>query len=150
VFLATPAFGFNLIADDASAASQERLHMRNLTSIVFAVSFAALSMVPAFADDELLNSAISDFHAAWCDGTYRNYDPATDTFAGFDGQSYVCVSPAEGSSQTLTFGSATGPLFVPTPAPEGHAYGVFPSENDPSYSGGLDNNGSEVQPDPGP
>jgi len=32
-------------------------------------------------------------HVAWCEGRYRSYNPSTDTFIGYDGRTYRCVSP---------------------------------------------------------
>ena len=32
-------------------------------------------------------------HINWCLGRYRSYDPATNTFVGYDGRLHVCVSP---------------------------------------------------------
>ena len=32
-------------------------------------------------------------HVAWCEGRYRSYNPSTDTFTGYDGNTYRCVGP---------------------------------------------------------
>ena len=32
-------------------------------------------------------------HVAWCESTYRSYNPATDTYTGYDGYLHRCVSP---------------------------------------------------------
>jgi hypothetical protein len=35
-------------------------------------------------------------HVAWCEGRYRSYNPATDTFTGKSGRHYRCNSPYDG------------------------------------------------------
>lgn len=35
-------------------------------------------------------------HVAWCEGRYRSYDPATDTFIGKGHKHYRCNSPYDG------------------------------------------------------
>jgi hypothetical protein len=32
-------------------------------------------------------------HVAWCEANYRSYNPATDTYLGYDGYLHRCVSP---------------------------------------------------------
>lgn len=32
-------------------------------------------------------------HVTWCLNRYRSYDPATNTFVGYDGRLHVCISP---------------------------------------------------------
>jgi hypothetical protein len=32
-------------------------------------------------------------HAAWCAKVYKTYDPASNTFAAFNGKRYTCHSP---------------------------------------------------------
>jgi hypothetical protein len=32
-------------------------------------------------------------HVRWCLARYRSYDPATDTFVGYDGRARACISP---------------------------------------------------------
>lgn len=34
-----------------------------------------------------------DDHTAWCMRRYRSYNPATDTFIGYDGYAHRCISP---------------------------------------------------------
>ncbi|WP_342641813.1 BA14K family protein [Rhodoligotrophos ferricapiens] len=37
--------------------------------------------------------AAASSHVAWCQQRYRSYNPATDTFTGYDGRQYRCNSP---------------------------------------------------------
>ena len=32
-------------------------------------------------------------HVDWCFANYRSYNPATDTFMGYDGYAHRCISP---------------------------------------------------------
>jgi hypothetical protein len=32
-------------------------------------------------------------HLAWCIGRFRSYDPATDTYIGYDGFAHPCLAP---------------------------------------------------------
>jgi hypothetical protein len=32
-------------------------------------------------------------HEAWCQAHYRSYNPATDSYVGYDGLAHRCVSP---------------------------------------------------------
>jgi BA14K-like protein len=35
----------------------------------------------------------ADAHTAWCMQRYRSYNPATDTYMGYDGYAHRCISP---------------------------------------------------------
>jgi hypothetical protein len=70
-------------------------------------------------------------HLAWCEQHYRSYNPATDTFTGYDGRAYACISPAVGT--TRTFGLAPLPRILQQQSASGHDYNVFPNERDPNY-----------------
>jgi hypothetical protein len=121
--------------------------MRSLALFAAAASLVAFVSLPALAQDDAAG-AIATFHATWCQDTYQNYDAASDTFTDFDGQSYVCVSPVRAPTQTFaSAGSApvvlSAPAVLLTPALRGNPYVVFPGEDDPSYAGGVDNNGAD-------
>ncbi|MGF7162408.1 hypothetical protein FHS85_004062 [Rhodoligotrophos appendicifer] len=38
-------------------------------------------------------AANSGNHVAWCNQRYRSYNPATDSYMGYDGQRHRCYSP---------------------------------------------------------
>ena len=38
-------------------------------------------------------TAWNQAHVDWCSATYRSYNPATDTFTGYDGYPHRCVGP---------------------------------------------------------
>jgi hypothetical protein len=39
------------------------------------------------------NPAWTEAHVEWCISRYRSYNPATNTFIGYDGYQYECVGP---------------------------------------------------------
>ena len=84
-------------------------------------------------------AAVTSGHVAWCEQNYRSYNPATDSFIGYDGVARRCVSPGG----TATFGFASPRPFLsssPTQQnPPGNRYNVFPSENDPNYGANQNN-----------
>ena len=65
-------------------------------------------------------------HAAWCDAHYRSYNPATDSYTGYDGVTYACVAPTDGQLRTF---ASVGPLLA---APRND----IPSLNQPTNPNG--------------
>jgi hypothetical protein len=116
--------------------AQEKSRMRKLASAAVAASLSILTFAPVVSGPAAAAAPTS--HVAWCEATYRSYNPATDTFIGNDGYAHACVSPAQ-----TTLGSAAPFPFLAAGAQgaagPGHAYSVFPDEDDSSYGYGLDN-----------
>jgi hypothetical protein len=48
---------------------------------------------PLGADPAWRQPAPAEAHVAWCAARYRSYNPATDTFVGFDGFAHRCAAP---------------------------------------------------------
>ncbi|MDM9628145.1 BA14K family protein [Rhizobium sp. S152] len=42
-------------------------------------------------------TAFSSDHMTWCAGQYRSYDPATNSYRSFSGETRSCVSPFDGA-----------------------------------------------------
>ena len=111
--------------------------MRKLASAAVAASIVVSTLGSALIMSSAASAAAPTSHVAWCEATYRSYNPATDTFVGNDGYAHACISPGE-----TTLGNAgPAPFFAvgAQGAGSGHGYSVFPDENDPSYGYGLDN-----------
>jgi hypothetical protein len=51
-------------------------------------------------------------HYAWCEQHFRSYNPATDSYTGYDGYAHRCISPYA-AGNTVTFGAVRP--FVATP-----------------------------------
>jgi hypothetical protein len=106
--------------------------MRNIIALALA---AALGGTFAVSSADVAAAATSS-HVAWCEQSYRTYDPATDSFIGFDGYAHRCVSP-DGVGRTTIFGFAGPGPFVSSgrtlPDGSGNRYNVFPGESDPNY-----------------
>ena len=81
-----------------------------MRTIIIALGLSgALAGAIAAAPVSVTAATVSS-HVAWCEQNYRSYDPATDTFTGYDGYKYRCVSP---SDDTVTFGAVSPFAFVP-------------------------------------
>lgn len=57
-----------------------------------AAAAGALGIAGAIANSTA-RAANSSAHVTWCSQRYRSYNPATDTFTGYDGRQYRCNSP---------------------------------------------------------
>jgi hypothetical protein len=93
--------------------------------------FAAAAIALAFATPVV---AAPRAHASWCKQQYRSYNPASDTFVGYDGRTHRCMSPQ--APATRSFGLAPAPRSASPQAANsnsGHRYSVFPDQNDPNY-----------------
>ena len=87
-------------------------------------------------------ATVASSHVAWCDQHYRSYNQATDSYRGFDGLLYRCISP---TGETQTF-ATVGPFAVPydiTPTGRknpngpgsGTAFRLYPDDNEGGNNG---------------
>jgi len=48
---------------------------------------------PAYPPPPVYNRGWTEAHIEWCLDRYRSYNPATNTFTGYDGYQHVCRGP---------------------------------------------------------
>jgi hypothetical protein len=54
---------------------------------------AAAAGVAGAIANSAARAAQGSSHVSWCQNRYRSYNPATDTYTGYDGRQHRCVSP---------------------------------------------------------
>lgn len=95
------------------------------------IMVASRAAVPA-ADPVQAGPALSPQHLSWCAGQYRSFNPDTNSYRAFSGESRTCVSPFD----TTGSADATSENVQPGPAAAAPAIASWCAARYQSYRAG--------------